>query len=524
MGIGMMILWLTLATLLGVALGMGALWLRMRSASHAQALAETRARALQYTLTAQRQGGALARELFAALIETSPRPLLITSRERVTLFANPAALALVGLASEQVVGRVAASVLQDYDTTLLLQEAARTGRVCERTFQRATTGQTWHVTVTPLRLSNATTDMREGAAGAGVAGVADVAGVAGVDDALRTLTPPVIPALRMDQQRLQPITHLILAIEDLTELRRLEVVRRDFVAHVSHELRTPLAATKLLAETLVNALDRDPDAARDFAGRIIGEIDHLSQMVNELLELSRIESGKLRLQREPTDMAGLIEVAVERMTPIADLHGVALAVSLPDALPDAFVDGERIAEALINLMDNGLKYTPAGGSVSISAEVATPPASVTFGTFSSPGGAAGNFTSVTPTSQSLARTGPMLIIHVRDTGVGIGEDDLPRVFERFFKVDRARTRAASLAGASASPEQTPLRGSLPTFQPRDGADGRAAGTGLGLAIARHLVELHGGRIWAESRLGQGSVFSFALPLANDAERAQADGA
>ncbi len=479
--------WLTLGVALGVALGLAALGLRVRGAVRAQALAEARARALQYTLVAQRKGGALTRELFAALLESSPRPLLITSRERVTLFANPAALALVGLTHEQVIGRVAASVIQDYDTTRLLQEAAHAGKVCERTFQRATTGQTWHVTVTPLRLSDVATD-------------ATVDGVE--DDATRFLTPPPIPAVSAQgsPQSAQPVTHLILAIEDLTELRRLETVRRDFVAHVSHELRTPLSATRLLAETLVNALDHDPDDARDFAARIIGEIDHLTQMVNELLELSRIESGKLHLHLEPTDMAALIEVAVERMTPIANLHGVALQVNLPDTLPDALVDGERIAEALINLIDNGLKYTPEGGSVTVSAEVATPPASAF-------GGA--------PMSPAPEQTGPMLIVHARDTGVGIGEDDLPRVFERFFKVDRARTRAASLAGASAMVEQAPthMQPSVPALQPREGADGRAAGTGLGLAIARHLIELHGGRIWAESRLGHGSVFSFALPLA-----------
>jgi two-component system phosphate regulon sensor histidine kinase PhoR len=207
-------------------------------------------------------------------------------------------------------------------------------------------------------------------------------------------------------------------------------------------------------------------------------------------------------------MAGLIEVAIERMAPIADLHGVALRVEAPDALPDAFVDGERIAEALINLIDNGLKYTPEGGSVTVSAEVAT-----LTGVVDAAGAAMGG--SRGPASQPLAPAGPMLIVHVRDTGVGIGEDDLPRVFERFFKVDRARTRAASLASTNAASGQAPSRmaESVLAFQPRDGADGRAAGTGLGLAITRHLVELHGGRIWAESRLGQGSVFSFALPLA-----------
>jgi len=500
---GAMILAVALAILVGVALGMAATWLRVRSASRAQVLAEARVRALRAALDIQRRGDARARELFAALLETSPRPLLITSRERVTLFANPAALALVGLPSEQVVGRVAASVIQDYDTTRLLQQAARTGRVCERTFQRATTGQTWHVTVTPLRLSDATTGTPEDSA---------------PDEDARDLTPPLLPIISA-QAGAQPVTHLILAIEDLTELRRLEVVRRDFVAHVSHELRTPLAATKLLAETLIGALDRDPDAARDFAGRIIGEIDHLSQMVNELLELSRIESGKLHLHQEPTDMAGLIEVAVERMAPIADLHRVALRVALPDALPDAFVDGERIAEALINLIDNGLKYTPEGGRVTISAETATPPA-IPVGV--APGVAR-------PMSQPLPSTQPMLIVHVRDTGVGIGEDDLPRVFERFFKVDRARTRVANLNGAGVAPDRTHGTASaragasyVPALQARDGVDGRAAGTGLGLAIARHLIELHGGRIWAESRLGQGSVFSLALPLATDAERVQAE--
>ncbi len=148
---------------------------------------------------------------------------MITDRDRVILFANDAALALVRLPASQVIGRRAASVLQDYDTTQLLARAARTNQIAERTFQRVTTGQTWRVIATPLRLD---------------------AEASGAPDAM---------------------TDIALTIEDLTELRRLETVRRDFVAHVSHELRTPLAAMKLLAETLVNALDRDPAAARGFA-------------------------------------------------------------------------------------------------------------------------------------------------------------------------------------------------------------------------------------------------------------------
>ncbi len=515
---------LTLAMLLGVALGVATLWLRLRDARSTQAQAAARLRATQRALADQRQSSALTHELFDAILEVSPRPLLITTRERVALFANPAALALFGLPREQVIGRVAASVIQDYDTTRLLQEGARSGQVSERTFQRATTGQTWHVTVTPLRLSDATGN--------------------GLAEAPRQTLATTLSAdggrSMKRQGQTAPISHLLLTIEDLTELRRLEVVRRDFVAHVSHELRTPLAAVKLLAETLVNALDRDPDAARDFGARIIGEINHLSQMVAELLELSRIESGKLHLRREPTDVAGLIEAAVERMAPIADQYSVGLRVALPADLPDAFVDGERIAEALINLIDNGLKYTPDGGSVTITAEVAIPPLLPVASTLSplmtplvTPSGprmageAAGNAVAPAPGGSSgplapIPLGCPAVIIRVRDTGVGIGEDDLPRVFERFFKVDRARTRAASQTGAA--PGQAPRRvmASAPTFQPKDGKDGRAAGTGLGLAIARHLVELHGGRIWAESSPGRGSVFSFTLPLATADEQALAE--
>jgi two-component system phosphate regulon sensor histidine kinase PhoR len=282
------------------------------------------------------------------------------------------------------------------------------------------------------------------------------------------------------------------------------------VAHVSHELRTPLAAVKLLAETLVSALDRDPTAARGFATRISAEADHLAQMVAELLELSRIESGKITLQTEPTDMAALIEAVIERMRPLGEERGVALAASLPDALPDTLCDGERIGEVLVNLIHNGVKYTNPGGQVTVSAEVIeeTPGAS-----------GASSASSGSGAQQRVMR--PMLVTRVSDNGVGISDDDLPRVFERFFKADRARTRRL----APAQPEAGQVQ------QQTDAQAGSqaqaAAGTGLGLAIARHLVELHGGRIWAASRLGRGSVFSFTLPLAQEREaqsEAQSEGA
>ena len=156
--------------------------------------------------------------------------------------------------------------------------------------------------------------------------------------------------------------------------------------------------------------------------------------------------------------------------------------AVSEGLPDAWADASRAGEVLINLIHNGIKYTPPGGSVTISAEVIE-------------ANAAGEPRSAEQRAESSAASQGMLAIHVADTGIGIDEDDLPRVFERFFKMDRARTREVDEAA-------------LPETR-------AAAGTGLGLAIARHLVELHGGRVWAESRVGRGSIFSFSLPLASE---------
>jgi two-component system phosphate regulon sensor histidine kinase PhoR len=448
----MMFYQLAFAFIAGVLLTTVIAWAQMRATERERARAESLFLSAARERQALRQGARRATAMLEGVLAAYPRPVIITDRERVILFANPAALALLGLPAEQVIGRSAAPVIQDYDTMRLLVRAARLGAPSESVFQRVTTGQTWRVSVTPLRLG---------------------------DD--------------------ESVTDLALTIEDLTELRRLETVRRDFVAHVSHELRTPLAAVKLLAETLVSALDRDPQAARGFATRISAEADHLAQMVAELLELSRIESGKITLQLEPTDMAALIEVVLERMRPLSEERGVALVAALPAspaALPDALCDGERIGEALVNLIHNGLKYTNPGGQVTVSADVIDDE------------GAARD--------QAESGTSPtrMLAIRVADTGVGISDEDLPRVFERFFKADRARTRQLAAQADPLAERQAPTQ---------VGSQAQAAaGTGLGLAIARHLVELHGGRIWAESRLGHGSVFSFTLPLAPSSAQTPAE--
>jgi two-component system phosphate regulon sensor histidine kinase PhoR len=357
-------------------------------------------------------------------------------------------------------GRIMATVLHDYDLTFLLREVARDGQPLERLVERAPTGQTWRVQVRPLRVT----------------------------------TPAVV---ENDVAETGSTTFLIMTVEDLTELRRLETVRQDFVSHVSHELRTPLTALKLLADTLADVITSDPAAAVEFAQRIGGEIDHLSQMVAELLELSRIESGAIQLQTEPTDIAGLVEVVFERLAPLAQERGICLRSTISEDLPPAQADVKRLGEVLVNLVHNSLKYTHPGGTVTVSAEV-------TSG--SEPAEARG-FVALSAESAREAETqneGLYLVVHVTDTGVGISEDDLPRVFERFFKVDRARTRAPGQRAPSAFEE---VEGAT---APQSSA---AAGTGLGLAIAKHLVELHGGHIWARSRLGRGSTFSFTLPVA-----------
>ena len=240
----------------------------------------------------------------------------------------------------------------------------------------------------------------------------------------------------------------ILLTQDLTRIRRLETVRRDFISNVSHELRTPLASLKALTETLQEGALEDPPAARRFLGRIHTEVDALTQMASELLELSRIESGQVPLELKPTSPAKLLHSAAERMKTQTERAGLALECNFPPDLPEIQADLPRLQQVLVNLIHNALKFTSPGGEIHLQA----------------------------------ARDGHFILFCVRDTGCGIPSDDLPRIFERFYRVDRSRS---------------------------------GGGTGLGLSIARHLVEAHGGRIWAESREGAGSSFYFIIPVVPD---------
>lgn len=241
----------------------------------------------------------------------------------------------------------------------------------------------------------------------------------------------------------------VLVLHEITDLRRLERVRQDFVANVSHEFRTPLTAIQGFAETLLSGALEDPANRRRFVEIIREHATRLARLTEDLLKLSRIEAGQLKLEFRPVSVAQLIESCVETAHLKAVPRQLALNVNLPEGLPAVRGDSNSLQEVLQNLLDNALQYTPAGGKIDVSA------------------------------SCSDSR----VIVTVADTGIGIPQVEQERIFERFYRVDAARSR-------------------------------EAGGTGLGLSIARHIMDAHGGRLWVESAVGEGSRFHFSIPVAS----------
>jgi two-component system phosphate regulon sensor histidine kinase PhoR len=256
-----------------------------------------------------------------------------------------------------------------------------------------------------------------------------------------------------------PGGELVVAMHEITAQKRVERVRRDFVANISHELRTPLASIKLLAETLSGGAIEEAATARDFVSQIEREVDHLAQLVDELLDLSMIESGETALQIEAVAPQAVIADVAERITPVAARAGVTVH-ALPEPVGGdgirAAADAARLGQALLNLAHNGVKYNRPGGELRI-------------GWIPEPGRV--RFT-------------------VADDGIGISEGHQQRIFERFYKVDRSRANRAE----------------------PDGAMGGGS-AGLGLAIVRHIAEAHGGSAGVRSREGAGSTFWIDVPLA-----------
>jgi two-component system phosphate regulon sensor histidine kinase PhoR len=244
------------------------------------------------------------------------------------------------------------------------------------------------------------------------------------------------------------------AVRDLSELRRLQRIRTEFIDNLSHELRTPLTNVRLLAETLAMEIESVAVSPRirESVARIDIETSHLATMVTELLDLARIEQGDAVMRRDRVDLGKVIESLVGRLGAAAERKSIELKTALPESVEERTVTGdeERLERLLVNIVHNAIKFSVVGGQVAISLRPDP----------NDPG---------------------WLVVEVDDDGPGIPRHALERIFERFYKVDRARTREES------------------------------TGTGLGLSIARHIAEAHGGRIWAESVEGEGAQFFVALP-------------
>jgi two-component system phosphate regulon sensor histidine kinase PhoR len=247
----------------------------------------------------------------------------------------------------------------------------------------------------------------------------------------------------------------------------LESVRADFVANVSHELRTPLTAIKGYAETLLNGALNDPVTARRFLAIIDRHSERLSRLIEDLLTLSNLELGKAELRRDEILLAELVGEVFEMTKDKAESGRVTLLSQLPAHLPSLVADGDRFHQVLINLIDNAIKYTPPGGTVTVKAEITQKPQ-------------LGN-----ESREMLRQDEPWVEIAVSDTGCGIPESEIPRLTQRFYRVDRARSR-------------------------------ELGGTGLGLAIVKHIVQAHGGFLRIESQVNHGTTVRIFVPVGSPA--------
>ena len=334
-------------------------------------------------------------KLAAVLREMSDGVIIVDDQGQVQLI-NPAVEALLGVQKEKPYGHTLVEVFRYYQLVEVWEGTHKSGKPCTATLETSDKKHYLQVVAAPL--------------GAALPGSS------------------------------------LLLIQNLTHQRQIETMRRDFISNVSHELRTPLAALKALAETLLEGALKDPPAARRFLQSMEAEVDALSLMVTELLELSRIESGRVPLHFKPTRARDILDPAVERLALQAERAGLTITLECSDDLPLINADIDRLEQVVVNLLHNAIKFTAAGGNVHVCA----------------------------------VQEGQMLKFSVQDTGIGIPPEDVPRIFERFFKGDRARA---------------------------------GSGTGLGLSIARHIVEAHSGRIWVESIEGEGSTFNFTIPCA-----------
>ena len=363
-------------------------------------------------VASSRSESARLRSILASMAEG----VLVVDDEGRAVYANPAFRRLFGL-PEEVAGRLPFDLVRRPELAEVIDEALATGASAREEVVIERNGEPRTVA-----LAGAALRPEEGGGSAGEPGA-------------------------------------VVAARDTTALQRLARVRSDFVANVSHELKTPLSAIRGCAETLRDGALDDPEAAGRFTERILVQCHRLQALLDDLLTLSRLESVEAPLDRRPVDPVRLVERCLETCGPAAGERGVEL-VWTPPAEPPPRIDGDRDAleRLLLNLLDNAVKYTPAGGRVEVRVEDAAGPA------------------------------GRTVVLEVADTGRGIPAHALPRIFERFYRVDRGRARDEG-------------------------------GTGLGLAIVKHVAQAHGGRVEVEGRPGGGTIFRCHLPAAQDDGRA-----
>ena len=333
--------------------------------------------------------------VYRLLLNQLETGVLIADDQRRILECNEAAVRLLNGRNGSLVGKTVLEATLSFEIGSMIGEAEATGQTQQQEIRRGeVTGRTLRVRIVPL--------------------------------------PATVDA------------QLLILLDDVSELRRLEMVRRDFVANVSHELRTPLASIRAMAETLQNGALHDGEVANRFVNIIVGEVERLTRILEDLLILARAESQIP--EREPFVLTTLVRDVVERLNAQAQKANLRLTYVEGAAIPVA-ANRDQIEQVLVNLIDNAIKYTPDGGSITVTTQVQNNMASV----------------------------------NVKDTGIGILSQDVPRLFERFYRVDKARSR-------------------------------QSGGTGLGLSIVKHIVEMHGGSVDVQSEYGSGSAFSFMLPL------------
>ncbi|HWI53597.1 MAG TPA: ATP-binding protein [Symbiobacteriaceae bacterium] len=244
------------------------------------------------------------------------------------------------------------------------------------------------------------------------------------------------------------IAGTVVVFHDITELEKLEALRREFVANVSHELKTPLTTVKSYVETLLDGAAEEPDVRERFLKVVEGETDRMARLVKDLLHLSQLDQGSVSWDIQPYEMPAIVDECVARLAVQIERKNLAISRVFAAAAPLAMIDRDKLQQVLLNLLANAVEFTPPGGLITVEVKPA----------------------------------GSMVRIEVRDTGIGIPAEDLPRIFERFYRVDKARSRMLG-------------------------------GTGLGLAIARQIVELLGGAVSINSELGKGTEVVFTVPAA-----------